>query len=316
MDKLVAKQSGHDIEMVWLDDGIEFFVAGADRDKYAHVIVNTNKSVYDEANQDPGWNPAIEVGLHKRADAWSLELAIPWADLATAGVPRSDVMAINFCRSRFAGPEDSPHSAWSATYGGFHTPSRFGVALPQVGPVALAGVGVPSLWGEQTVRVTLCNITEKPLQVHARLRGWGAKVVAIGPAATADVEFPVNLTRPGKRTMTLSWGAEGDLWRETKLVAGIPEPLAFDGTGGFATAGGTLELPIAVSAANSQAYRVRVQVSGASGKQTVMLNAAPGQERELSVSADGRVTVAASLVDSNGRPLTVPVETSLFALSQ
>ena len=147
MAKLRAARRGHDTPEVWLDDGIEFFVAGGPRAPYAHLIVNTNGAVYDERNQDPSWNSSAEVRVRKEANAYCVEIALPWSDLEKAGIRRSPVMAVNFCRSRFAGPEKDRLSAWSCTYGGFHVPDRFGWALVQEEPGA-AIADAPAVLGQ------------------------------------------------------------------------------------------------------------------------------------------------------------------------
>ncbi len=317
MDKLVAKQTGRDTDMVWLDDGIEFFVAGADRSRYAHVIVNTNGSVYDEAGQDPSWNAKLQVGVDKRADGWSVELAIPWTDLAAAGVERSAAMSVNFCRSRFAVAGVHPHTAWSCPYGGFHTPDRFGTALLQVGPIALAGLHVPTLWGRQNVQLSLRNLTGKSTTALVRLRGRSGESVRIAPGATAEVSLPVNLQRAGKQTLTLSWGPEGGKMQETRLLVKVPKPLELAASGGFATAGSTVDMPVVVNAVPSRGedYRVWAELATAQGSRTVSLPAQAGEQSRVALSTGDRVGVSIWLVNAAGEPLAPALETSLFALS-
>lgn len=309
MDGLVARQHGRDAELVWLDDGVELFVAGADRRRYAHVIVNTNASVYDEVNQDPSWDLGVQVGVDKRADGWSVELAIPWAELERAGIERAPVMAVNFCRSRFAGEEPHPHSAWSFTGAGFHVPERFGIALLQEGPVALAALGLPSWWGRQEVPARLRNLTAAPVEAEVGFRGQGTRTLTVPAAGTADVTLPVNLRRPGPRSLRLTWGRAGEPSRETRLYLTVPEPLSLRVAGGLVSAGRTLELPVAVNLApTAPPHRLRLTARGAAGTRTVELPAAPGHTAHMTVRAAGILRLATTVVEPSGRLIEPGVE--------
>ncbi len=315
MDKLVAKQFGHDTPMVWVDDGIEFFLGGADRKKYAHVIVNTNKSVYDEIGQDPSWNPALEVGLHKRADGYSVEIAIPWADLAQAGIARASIMTVNFCRSRFAGSDDSPHSSWSFAGGGFHVPERFGLAQFGDSALALSSVQVPRSWGRQVMVAELRNLSDAPVKARVGLSGSRAQQVVVPAHATATVRMPVDLMKPGPATASFSWGIAGKAPSTISFPITVPEPASVSGCPSFVSDGETVKVVVTThaTAADWQAYRVLATASTASGSQQVSFAAKPGRSARLQLRMSGPTTLTVGLVDDSGAWVGKPTQQRIIA---
>ena len=319
MDQLVAKQTGHDTPMVWVDDGIEFFLAGTDRSKYAHFIVNTNKSVYDEINQDASWNPQAEVGLRKGADRWSVEIAVPWADLKSAGISRSGVMAANFCRSRFAGAEESPHTAWSVTGGGFHVPSRFGVAQFGSAGVALERVGVPNLWGKQAVVAQLRNLTDAPVTAHAGIVGGAAQSLTIAAHGTATARVPVELTKPGSTSIAFEWWQDGRPADRLALPVTVPAPLSVASCDPFVVDGDTVTMRVTarVAADGPQTYLVLAKVRTGDSLRTLSFPAKPGRSGRsgrLQLSIANQATLLVGLADARGKWIGSPVEQRVIAL--
>jgi hypothetical protein len=316
MDKLVARQTGHDTPMVWRDDGIEFFVAGPDRKKYAHVIVNTNKSVYDEMNQDPSWDPSIEVGLHKRADGYSVELALPWADLARAGVARAPLMAVNFCRSRFAGSDDSPPSSWAFAGDGFHNPERFGLAQFGESAVALSSLQVPRAWGGQSLVAELRNVSDASVKARAGLVGSATQQVILPPHGTASVRLPVTLMKPGLATLRFTWGAAGQPMETITLPVKVPEPATVSGCAPFVSDGETVRVLVTThaTAEDSKTYRVLANVSAGSQTHRVSFAAKPGRSARLKFSVAGRAMLTVGLADAAGKWIGKPTQQPIVAL--
>ncbi len=60
-------------------------------------------------------------------DGWSLEVAIPWADMGEAPEP-GQVVGFNVCRDRYLGA-NKQWMNWSQTAANFHDPDRFGHAV-------------------------------------------------------------------------------------------------------------------------------------------------------------------------------------------
>ena len=317
-DKLVAKQHGHDTPMVWLDDGVEFFIAGSDRGRYAHVIVNTNGSAYDEIGQDPSWDPDLDVAVRKERNKWMVELALPWDDLERAGITRAAAMAVNFCRNRFAGPGASPHSAWSCTYGGFHAPKRFGTALLQEGPVALADLRVPRLWGKQHVVVGLRNLTNTALSACVGLSDGRMHTVEMPAAATRPIELPIDLSTPGPATTALTWGVVGKPLREVALAMDVPEPISLTNGTAFVVDGDRVEMLVSLQIAPSQRRKLRIRVAAAArdDASTIELPARPGVRKQATLNVSGAVRLQASLVDEDGKQVSTPLTRMVFPLSR
>lgn len=121
---LLARSTARD-DGVWRDDCVELFLdTNLDRATYYHVIVNSIGTVYDETVPGgPAWNADLQVAAQVGTDHWTVELAIPFADLGGAPAPGA-TWGVNVGRERYAGAEAL--SAWSPTYGKFLVPERFG----------------------------------------------------------------------------------------------------------------------------------------------------------------------------------------------
>jgi len=316
MGSLVAKQQGHDTPEVWLDDGVELFIAGVARRPYAHLIVNTRGSLYDEVNQGPSWDPAAKAVVQRGDKGWAVEIAVPWADLAAVGVTRSPRMTINLCRNRFAVADEAAHTAWSCTFGGFHTPERFGMALLQAGPVALTAVAVPTEWGAQAVAVTLRNLTTAPLTAQVGLDGR-FQTVALAAGASAAAQVALALRTQGPQTLRLEWGVAGQAPSgSSDLVVDVPAPIALPDTPAFASARGVLDVPVTVNlaAADRRDYRLRVALGPDAGGKAVNLRPEPGLHRRLAAKVERRAAMTVSLVDRRNGSAVATIERSLFVV--
>ena len=317
MDKLVARQKGHDQAGVWLDDGIEFFLDPTGRrEKYAHFILNTNGSLYDEINQDPAWNPELLVGVSKRQDGWDVELAVRWSDLAAGGLKRSPIMALNFCRSRFAASQQSPHSTWACTFGGFHRPERFGIGLLQEGPVALTGIDLPRLWGPQTLNVRLRNLTDEPVRAFARAQGNDSRV-NLQPGEERELAAPVVLDSPGQSEIRFAWGVAGSRGSHMRLLVRTPEPIEMAPSACFIKDGGkaTVIVRVNVPPAAAAAYRILIETDAGKIAARRRLAAVPGQtHRRVLTLPTGMGEFAIQLLDDRGRPVTSALLGRIFAL--
>lgn len=316
MDRLVAKQTGRDTPMVWVDDGVEVFLARADRTRYAHVIVNTAESVYDEINQDPTWNPAVQARVHKAADRWTVELAIPWADLRQAGIVPTPLMALNLCRNRFAGDGPGRHWAWSSTGGGFHVPARFGIAQMTDVAVALSSVEVPRYWGPQSLGVELRNDLDIPVTVRAGLVRGPRAEAKIPARGGATVKVPLNLTTPGPTTLNLSWDATGQIPQKLTLPVTVPEPLTVSGCDPFAVDGEELTLRVTprVSPGHARSYQVVVSATTGNQTRTATVSARPGSSARLRLQVRGQAALQVGLADAAGRWVAPPTTQRVFAL--
>ena len=79
------------------------------------VDVNAGTGKYGS----PAWSTDVDAGAGQRDGAYTVEVRIPFKDLAPPPKPGAKWGANFF---RFVPDE----AAWSPTYGGFHSPARFG----------------------------------------------------------------------------------------------------------------------------------------------------------------------------------------------
>ena len=301
MADVAAKVKEHD-GTVWMEDGVELFIAGAGRKPYTHLIVTTGNAVLDEVNQDmAAWNPKLQTAVNKGKDAWTVEIAVPWAELAAAGVKRDPMMTLNFGRSRYTHDDPQTHTGWSATYGGFHVPERFGVGLLQQGPVALADVKLPDQWGRQTLGLTFRNMTAQGTVAQVKL-GRTARAVSLVAGRQATVEFPVSLRHAGTRRLPLSWGLAGQAPTTFELSFVVPDPVSASAASGLVQAGQVVELPLNLSLAPGEwaRHKLVLRTVAQQTKETAV-PLSPGQSIRLPIASAGPVKLQLLLLDDRGR---------------
>lgn len=315
MADVAAKVKDHDGQ-VWLEDGVELFVAGATRKPYAHLIVTTANAVLDELNQNAqAWDPKLQTAVSKGPGGWSVEIAVPWSELAAVGIKREPVMALNFGRSRYTHADAQPHTGWSCTYGGFHVPERFGVGFMEEGALALADLKLPELWGAQTLRVTLKNTTAQRVEAEVSLDGRNCHKATVAAGGQTTVEFPVSLRRPGARPLQLSWGLAGETPTSLALSVIVPDPVTATAAGGLVQPGQVVDLPVNVSLAPSELSRHKLVLRsvGQTTTQTVLPTSA-GQSVTVPQCAAGPVKVQMLLVNNLGRTVWEGPQQSFMVL--
>jgi len=303
MEAVQAKEKQHDGQ-VWMEDSVELFVGGAARKPYAHVIVTTANVVLDERNQDAdAWNPKLETAVARGKDRWSVEIAIPWTELAAAGVAREPVMVFNFGRNRITDNDPQPHTAWSCTYNGFHVPERFGIGVLQQGAVMLESLQLPGGWGSASLDLTLRNASSAPVAAEARVRRLARQTAALKPGESVRLQFPMPLRHVGERTLTVSWGAVGQTPFSLQVPITVPEPVVVNLKGGLVSPGSMVEVPVALGLAAADRERYRLEVHVAAGGRTAVhkLAAQPGESVIIPVRTTGAAQVQVRLVDARGR---------------
>ncbi len=120
---------------VWDDPSIELFLdPKLTRNYYYHLGLNQAGIQYDAFCGDISWNGAWQAATYTdpAGKYWSAEVFLPFGEM---GLDRSvgEWLGLNVCRSN---PRRNEYSAWSPTYGGFHTPERFGQVRIDPGVVA------------------------------------------------------------------------------------------------------------------------------------------------------------------------------------
>jgi len=138
--ELVLDQPDEDDLYLGPADGVELFVSTRPvGSRYAHLAVSPLGDVLDSMMapkaiggvigaremtivDDPNWTSGAKVATTRERSAYVLEMRIPFKSLGAS--PRAgDTWSANFCRRRPA------EQTWSPTFGGYHSPSRFGILL-------------------------------------------------------------------------------------------------------------------------------------------------------------------------------------------
>jgi len=139
MSRLTPVSQPRDAHAVFQGETIELFVdPDHDHGRYYQIAVNAAASIYDSRGTDPAWSADVKAATRLGADTWTMEVAIPWADLQTE--PKAGaIVGVNACRDRYLGP-DKQWSNWSRTKGGFHDPARFGHLVLSPSTEMIAGL--------------------------------------------------------------------------------------------------------------------------------------------------------------------------------
>ena len=123
-DKVPRTRTARDNHQVFSGEAVEFFVDPKhDHTDYYQFAAGAGGGLWDSKRSSTVWNAAVQLATHIGDGQWSVELAIPWADL---GVTPQDgaVVGFNVCRDRNIG-ESRTWSNWSQTQANFHDPVRF-----------------------------------------------------------------------------------------------------------------------------------------------------------------------------------------------
>ncbi|MBP5301240.1 MAG: carbohydrate-binding family 9-like protein, partial [Victivallales bacterium] len=126
MPQTYANVTAHDGQL-WNDDCVEVFLQPAGWKEYAHFIVNSLGTKYEEMGRggrdwDPTWNAKAERKVYD----WSVDIELPFESLG-ATPAEGEIWKFNVCRSRKAVSE---LSSWSPSPSGtFHDQAAFGSAV-------------------------------------------------------------------------------------------------------------------------------------------------------------------------------------------
>jgi len=174
MDKLTAVGHARDSAEVFHGEAIEIFVdPDHDQRTYYQFGINAAASIYDSRLTDPAWSANVRAATVLGDDAWSLEVAIPWADLGVAP-ENGAVFSFNVCRDRLLGP-DKQWSNWSQTAANFHDPLRFAPAVLSPDAKRLGELEGEYRRGGRDGAILLCG---PPSLTEAAYRGLGLRALA------------------------------------------------------------------------------------------------------------------------------------------
>ncbi len=122
--KLQAVPQARDGHGVFGSEAIEIFLdPGHSHSTYYQFGLDAAGSLYDSRGQDPVWNADAKVASARTDTGWTLEFAVPWADLKATPAP-GFLLGINVCRDRQI--DGKQWTNWARVIEGFHDPARFG----------------------------------------------------------------------------------------------------------------------------------------------------------------------------------------------
>lgn len=122
-EHILCRKKGRDAGSLDDDDSAMIFIQSPGMELYYRFVINTGGYVFDEHHYDFKWSCDVIGGAHVGRDAWTAEMAIPWA--AIGGTPQPDQLwRVNLRRHR-AG-SGGYFTWWSDTGPEARTPHRFG----------------------------------------------------------------------------------------------------------------------------------------------------------------------------------------------
>ncbi len=184
MNRLTPVSQPRDAHAVFQGETIEIFVdPDHDHGRYYQIAVNAAASIYDSHGTDPAWSADVKAATRLGADTWTMEVAVPWADLKTEPKPGA-IVGVNACRDRYLGP-DKQWSNWSRTQGGFHDPARFGHLVLSPSIETIAGLEAELRMGGRRGPIA---IDGPDRFVNAAYRALAAKAIAATEQWVSDLE--------------------------------------------------------------------------------------------------------------------------------
>jgi len=100
----------------WRGDGFEFFVGPAQSETHYQFVINCKGDVYTGQHTSQGhkrYDSALRVGIHRDADFWALEIAIPFAEMGVSVPEDNQRWAFNVARNQ-AASGTSRNFTWAA----------------------------------------------------------------------------------------------------------------------------------------------------------------------------------------------------------
>ena len=115
----------HDDPAIFQQECIELFVDPFHNHRdYYQIIVNVSATVSDNSHMDKTWNSRTRSATRIGSDRWSMEIAVPWADLGVRRIKPGMLMGLSVCRDREIGQRR--WSSWCHMPKSFHRVGIFG----------------------------------------------------------------------------------------------------------------------------------------------------------------------------------------------
>ncbi len=126
MGALKAAAHGQD-SAAYGDDAIEILLGPRPEQvtDYYQLVANTGEGTYDGRRYDAKWNGNWQRAVKQYPDRWTLEVAVPFADLEAPTPAQGTLWGWNIARDRAAGGGVDALSSLAEVLGGWHSPEQF-----------------------------------------------------------------------------------------------------------------------------------------------------------------------------------------------
>ena len=157
---------------------IELFIDPRhDHAEYYQFAASLTETIYDARAMDPTWNSRLRVATRLGKTSWTMELALPMAELGVTRLRPGMVIGFNVCRDREIGPERQ-WSHWAVVDGGFHDPVRFAHLVLSPTPEQLGSLGAEFRQGGR----------EGPIHIFGSGRFSGVAYIVLERAALGALD--------------------------------------------------------------------------------------------------------------------------------
>lgn len=235
--KMARRFDQHDLA-IFNDDCFEILFDTRNRpETFYHFAANAAGAIYDSRNGDKNWSSEGAVALARVDEKeWTVELAIPFADLGIPAPVFGESWGLRLCRERkVGGREESSLPAVTGTT--FFSRGDLGRLVFQNNPNAKTPLSAemtasPLQWGLNRVVVALKNAGSAPVRARVTATSLDARSDVIAtqekeitvPArggAEAELEIPLTSDTLEQTSVAVS-GAEGKTVWGALLKPGFP----------------------------------------------------------------------------------------------
>ncbi len=184
VDKLTPISRARDSREVFHGEAIEIFVDPThDHGTYYQFGINAAASIYDSFRTETSWSADARAATVLGTDSWTLEVAIPWADMGVKPEAGA-VIGFNVCRDRQLGVEKL-WANWSQTAANFHDPERFAHAVLSPDAQKLGALEEEYRQGARTGPIVFLG---PPALTQAAWRALVRRALAASGATLGDME--------------------------------------------------------------------------------------------------------------------------------
>ena len=198
---VTAQNRPRDDESIAADDCVEIYVGvNHDLNTFYRLMINSLGNIYEAicdrrgSVRDTSWNPDCKVAVATGRNEWTIELAIPLADLGTAVPQPGTIWGFNLARRR---PRTEEFGSWSMA-GSFGAPAQFGdLVFDAIDPISSAFLFARDARGRLVLRTTVRNHATTPRQLRVQALpaspAQPGRKVSLAPLEEKQIDLPVRV---------------------------------------------------------------------------------------------------------------------------